>query len=326
MIERVVKDISRAVFEARADIQEKLEYFRKLSHIGLNTLSESEQASLLSEFKIFLNVEISFFADTYPTKLFRIINNKNITGRQSARLQKISDLLGPPKGLSNIGRCNLMGESVFYAALDFNTAIWETQPQIGDDITVTVWKIKDGQKLYNNFIFHPRETNISKESKEAYEAHVKSSSQLNLDAEVSEIFKDILEFICEEFMKPVDSSSKMNYLFSSIVASRFFNAPPRSNGIQIDSISYPSTKRDHKVTNIAIRNSIILDRLDLVSLTVYSVMATNYDLENKERDDLIKISALKTVAKEFDFKNDRIIYDVDKLLQDMMDLDQHNRL
>ena len=42
------------------------------------------------------------------------------------------------------------------AALDFNTAVWETKPEVGDYITLSEWKIKDGEKLYNHYtVTHP---------------------------------------------------------------------------------------------------------------------------------------------------------------------------
>jgi hypothetical protein len=140
----------------------------------------------------------------------------------------------------------------------------------------------------------------------------------------AEVFNELLKFICEEFMKPVDNCKKMNYLFSSVISSRFLQSPPDANGIRVESISYPSTKRDHKVTNMAIINSLVLERLDLVSVTVSTVTETNYDTENKNRADLMKISASQAHSKEFDFVNNKIIYDLERGLKEGIALYQES--
>lgn len=318
MIDRIVRDPSTHTFESVEDVTQKLDYFRQLSAKGLHHLSDNEIEALTKEFNSFFNLNLSFFADTYPTKLFRVTNNKLINGTKQYKLQKISDLIGPPVGRSGINRCNLKGESIFYAALDLKTALWETQPQKDDYITVSEWSIKPGQRLNNHFIFHPTETNLSKESRDTYEAHLQVKRSLN--PTIAPIFLEIMKFFAEEFMKRVDEDKKINYLFSSIISSRLIQSEPDSNGFRIESISYPSIKLDHKVTNIAILNSLVLERLNLNSVTIYTVMETNYDEALKDSSDFVKVSALQTFHKSFDFENDRIYYDLDRELKDAIEL------
>lgn len=153
MIEKIVANPRTETFERIEDIVEKFNYYRGLSAKGLHNLSDQHIEELKKEFDKFLNLNLTFFADTYPIKLFRLTNNKLIYSRPQYKLQKISDLIGPPAGRANIGRCNLKHEGVFYAALDFKTALWETQPQQGDVITLSEWTIKKGEKLNNHFIF-----------------------------------------------------------------------------------------------------------------------------------------------------------------------------
>jgi len=318
MIERIVRDISTHTFEKVEDVVQKLNHYRQLSADGLHKLSDEEIEQLQKEFNYFLNIDITFWADTYPIKLFRVTNNKLITGTNQYKLQKISNLIGPPTGRSCINRCNLKGESVFYAALDFKTALWETQPQKGDYITVSEWIIKPGQRLNNHFVFHPTETNLSMESKVTFEAHLKAQESIN--PKLSPIFQEIMKFFAEEFMKPVVEDNKINYLFSSIISSRLLQAPPDENGFKIESISYPSIKRDNKVTNIAILNSLVLERLDLTAATIYTVRECNYDPSYNDRDDFIKFSALKTYHKSFDFEKDQIYWDLKRELKNAMEI------
>jgi hypothetical protein len=319
MINKIVRDPLTHTFEKVEDVVEKLNYYRQLSTDGLHRLSDHDMESLRNEFNTFLNIDLTFWADTYPSKLFRVTNNKFINGKKQYKLQKISDLIGPPAGRSNIGRCNLKGESIFYAALDFRTALWETQPKKDDYITVSEWTIKPGQRLNNHFIFHPTETNLSKESKDTYEAHQKA--QKTMHPTMLPYFHELMKFFAEEFMKPIDEDKKSNYLFSGIISSRFLQTPADENGFKIESISYPSIKRDHKVTNIAILNSLVLQKLDLIAATIYTVGEADYRPANKDKDDFVKVSALKTYHKSFDFEKDQIYWDLQRELKDAIELD-----
>jgi|GEM_PF-1246101 hypothetical protein len=318
MIDRIVRDPYTHTFESVPDVVEKLNYYRQLSANGLHKLSDFEIDKLKKEFNYFFNLNLTFWADTYPTKLFRVTNNKFINGTTQYKLQKISNLIGPPAGRTGINRCNLMGESVFYASLDLKTALWETQPQKDDYITVSEWTIKSGQRLNNHFVFHPTETNLSKESRDTYEAHLLAKKSIS--PALVPIFTEIMKFFAEEFMKPVDENKKINYLFSSIISSRFLQAAPDSNGFKVESISYPSIKLDHKVTNIAILNSLVLQKLDLKAVTIYTVKETNYDVSFKDSADFIKVAAFQTFHKSFDFENDKIHYDLDRELTDAIEL------
>lgn len=320
MIEKIVLDTKRHIFESSENIAKKLKYFKQKSDFGLENFTDIELEKIRSEFNRFLNINLTLFADTYPTKLFRITVNKRLYKENPYKLQKISDLIGPPEKLANIGRANMKGESVFYAALDFNTAVWETQPEEGDYITLSEWKIKEGKTLYNHYIYHPEETNLSEESKEAYKNHLQQLGVIRGD--LRKVFNEIIKFIAEEFMKPVDRNKSANYLFSSLIGSRFLQRGRDSNGFQIESISYPSTRRDCEVTNIAILNSLVLDKLDLVSVKIMTVGETNYDLVNKNRNDLIKIYPLVTEAERFDFDNNRIYWNLKKELEDAIKLDE----
>jgi hypothetical protein len=125
-------------------------------------------------------------------------------------------------------------------------------------------------------------------------------------------------------MKPVDREKNENYLFSSLVSSRFLQRGKDSNGFQIESISYPSTRRDCEVTNIAILNSLVLEKLDLVSVQIMTVGEINYDETNKTRHDLIMVSPLITEAERFDFENNQIHWNLKKELEDAIRLHEES--
>ena len=323
MIEQVVKDYKTESFNSVEDVVEKLTYFRQLSDNGLHKLSEEELEKLRKEIDRFFNVHFTLFADTYPTKLFRITNNKYLCDGKKQKLQKISDLIGPPEGKAYYGRCNLPKESVFYAALDFRTAIWETKPEAGDYITLSEWKIKDGARLNTHMIFHPALSNVSKESQDAYRAYIEAKRQIN--SKMADVFEELMIFLTEQYMKIVDYEEHENYLFSGLYSSRLIQSEPDENGFKIDAVCYPSVKMEYGLTNLAIVNSLALEKLDLVSITVLDVGETNYDPENINVDDIIKVSPLQLKITEFDFDNDKIIYNAKEELRLAIELHEKYR-
>lgn len=214
MIEQVVIDYRINKYNSAKDIKEKLDYFRQISDNGIHNLTDQELDNLKAEFIKFQNVIFTFFADTYPTKLFRVTNNKYLYNGKKVKLQKVTDLIGPSQGKSNYGRCNMKGESVFYAALDFKTAIWETRPQVDDFITVSEWEIKPGEKLNTHFIFHPKLTQVNKESSNAYNAWLESKKQIN--PELVDIFDELILFLTEQYKDKLNGYSFLIFLRESI--------------------------------------------------------------------------------------------------------------
>jgi len=308
MIDKLVRDIRTPIFESVDDVRIKFNYFREISKRKIDKLNEQELNVLVTEFKKFMNYILAFWSDSYPSRLWRVSINKNINN-QSRRLSKISEIIGPPTDKAKINRCNLDSESVFYSALDLNTAFWETMPKVGDDITVSEWKIKNGKQLNLHHIFHPFKENVSKESQEAYEQHLKLIQPY--EQSYKEIHLELIAFACDEFMKAVANDKKVNYLFSAIISSQLLQQERDANGFRIDSISYPCTKKNHSVTNVAILNSLFLEKLDLLSVTMSTVTETNYDIDNPNRTDLVRIAPIQLKHKFFNLKEDRIIYDED---------------
>ena len=319
MIKQIVKDYRTNSFNSTADVLEKLNYYRAISKKGIHKLTENELVDLKNEFIEFFNVKLAFKTIAEPTKLFRITNNINIYGSK-VRLQKISDLLGAPEHLAEYNRCNLINEGVFYAALDLTTAIWETKPQVGDYITISEWKIKEGEKLNIHSVFHPKLTNVNLDSQYAFDQYLEKQKKLSQN--IANVFEEILLFFTEEFMKIVDKENKQNYFFSAINASRFLQSKPDKNGFKIEAISYPSIKMNLGTTNIAIPNDIVLRKLDLVSIKTYDVLETNYDETNLYNTDILSFSPYVLKSKTFDYENDKIIYNLEEEFNEFIDLHQ----
>ena len=306
LIDQIVIDTARHLFNPLSSIKDKLDYYRELSNNGLSNLSNEKFELLHKDIKQFFNVQFAAFTTAEPTKLFRITFNKPITNQgRGGQLQKVSQLLGPPTDKAKLGRCNLLGESIFYSALDFNTAVWETKPVYDNVITVSEWKIKDGKTIIVNSIFnHPDIANINQEAKRAYEGYLKKMDKIH--PQQWELFDTIIKFITEQYVKPVPKDKPKEYLFSAYFSSSIFQPSP--DGFRIEALVYPSVQRKYGVTNIAILNSIVLDRLDLVATTTHNVMQTYYDKDPVSNESVLVVFPAYKRITEFDIQNDKIIY------------------
>ncbi len=121
-------------------------------------------------------------------------------------------------------------------------------------------------------------------------------------------------------MKIVSHDKRGNYLFSSILSSRFLQAKEDENGFKIEAIAYPSVKMQYGLTNLAISNDIVLKRLNLNSITIYDVKETNYDENNVHSAELIKVSPLIIKTSDFDFINNKINYDEEEEFKQLIEL------
>lgn len=301
MIDKIVRNAKNNIIEPKFKIVEKLDYFRVLSNNGLQNITSSEFKKLKNDIKTFFNLSIALSNDISTINLFRIRKNEKNDKSQIVKFKKITDLIGPKKEDTTIQRANMKGESVFYAALDMSTAISETRPETGDTITLSEWRLRKDKTLRNTFIFHPDKININSDSQKAFIGYLKSIKNLNKDLE--EIYKELLSFIAEEFMKPVEED--INYLFSSLFSSNILQKGKDANDYQIESITYPSVKGNGKVTNIAILNSLILEKLELISVKTMKIIETNY--EGKPKKSLI--NSLMTETKKFNFDENKIYWD-----------------
>jgi hypothetical protein len=316
LIKQIVIDPHRHLFNTLESVKEKLDYFRRLSKAGLSKLPDNEFELLTQEIKTFFNIQFAAFTKASFPNLYRVSFNKNIR-KGGGRIEKISQLTGPPASISNFNRCNLPGESVFYASLDFNTILWETQPQPGEHVTVSEWKSKDGQEIVIHGIFnHPDIVKANQESKKIFEHYIKEMNQIH--PHQGEMFDSIIKFITEEFVKVVPRDSPREYLFSGFFSSGLLQKGP--DNFQIEAILYPSVKRDYGTTNLALINNLVSQKLDVIATTGYDIGATDYSKEmNKTNTPPIAIIPWSVRMTDFDVANDRIIYpDTQEELQEWL--------
>lgn len=286
-------------------IDEKLEYYRSL--IGrISTLPEPEFESLCKDVAIFFNIKPVLYRNSPPEYLFRISNNTKIIESQKRELglfTEISQLLAPPVEFCGYNRCNIPGQRVLYCATDESTAYWETKPQKGDLITISLFKLKEGAKI-----------NCSVIGKEKIKDK-KANNQLH------EVYLHLEDFFLEIYSREIARDTPKEYIFSSILSSEQLFYPIDSPD-NIEAIIYPSVQRKKHGFNFAIKNDLILKYYDLVEITTRFIIEEYKDKKPNEvgptTDDVV--GSIR--GKDFDFNNNKINYadDINKLFKILRDI------
>lgn len=206
------------------------------------------ETALLKEFEN----EISFFPIlafpiNFEGEFHRVVINKDVS-KINARLTDYSQLKYPPLAIQDklgYNRASLKGQSVFYAGAGNFAAILETRPRLGDLYTVSKWRQKK-EKTLNHFpIFYHPEIYERPEFEKDLQQH---TDFLNtLDADVSEVVSEFLNFMTEVFIKEINRESKVGYIFSALFSNYYLTKVSP----QVHCIYYPSVASDYVASNIA---------------------------------------------------------------------------
>ena len=282
-------------------INEKLNYFRTISRTGFGNLTPDQIKEAVSNFQKFLIANVAIGV-TYPDlgPIFRVTVNRRITNDNDVPLTKVSHLIGPPLGLGSMGRCNIGPPdlSVFYGSREFAAAILEIRPIVGDNITVSCWKIKNDSSLSGSVIYHP-DIIQNQDLRDAFELQKQLFHPV-----IWEVFDAILKFSCEEFCKEVDSDLPMNYFFSAWLSHIAHTAPTPEGVPSLETIFYPSMKAPN-VLNIALNNNQVFNKLDLQY--IFTTRIEDID-SNYLRINSIVFTPLQ-VFNVFDLEKDVIVYE-----------------
>ncbi|MCE7042475.1 RES domain-containing protein [Dyadobacter sp. CY312] len=248
------------------DVLEKLEYFRNISKAGIESLSDQQYIDLQSEINDYFSAWGYWIGNfNQDQKFYRVTVNKRITGRNEQYLDKISQLTGPPKRfLKTIGRCNSLEVPIFYASNSLKAAIMEAVPEEGDVLTMTIWKLKPDQKMNCCQIFHPDVTPYDPTYPTIYDHFIKGES--TGDVLLDRVRTENIKFLTEEFVKTVEGKDPRNYIFSSLFSEKIFVGNTKREANHIDSVWYPSTKIRNGQKNLAMADSMVHQKLDLLEI------------------------------------------------------------
>ena len=188
--------------------------------------------------------------DNFPT-IERLTINKKVLGSNS-RIKEIKFLKNPPADkVKAYGRCNMKMQSVLYGSFNMLTVLSELKPRIGDLISMTTWKAKEGSKLTYCPIFKnqpKREKVMNLNLRDIEIAYNKKL--LEHSPTVGQVIDNLVTFVCNSFTKYVKPDCDSDYLISAYFSNKILYE--FENGT-IDAIYYPSVQQDLSFENIAIK-------------------------------------------------------------------------
>lgn len=284
-----------------------LDYLRTLSEDGVIPLIEKQL--LLS-----LDASLPFFSHFIITNRFprieRLTINRRVVG-SNKRIQNINHLKYPPDELvTKYGRCNLPGRGIFYGTFNELLSLNEMKPNIGDLVTISVWRAKGNESLrccpvfknppVHNGVINPRMLELCP----LYDRKL---------AEYPEFIRDpidyLVRFIADSFVKEVSSANHLDYLFSAYFSNYMLYNFEDST---IDAIYYPSVQNNLSFENLAIKPAIFDKKYELIEVRdEVIVSAPNRQSPGYWRDGLGR-------ATSFDYSAGKIFWEPNPLINEKL--------
>lgn len=270
-----------------------LSYIKQLSDDGITSSNVEYVVKLLENIKPFFKWMV--LEGSFP-ELTRLTINRNVI-KKNERLSKIENIKYPkPEIILKYGRCNKPKQSIFYAGFIKPTILMELNPDVGDLITTSTWKIKDDRKMVYCPIFlnQPTDGTLNPDSfilEQTFDKSIKLYSE-----EERKLIRYVNQFVADEFSKEVKSSNGYEYFLSAYFSNIILYEVNRG---KIDAILYPSVKDKLSSGNIAIKPNVFEKNYILYEVTE-SIML------NKIPEGNHILLEEKGITRTFDFENDDI--------------------
>ena len=223
-----------------------------------NDFKDKSVAEIQKELSKFYNFYHNTVANLGNYPIFRV---RKIS---SSAHHLVSDIWCPDSSLvTSLGRANDIGESIFYGALDYQTAIEEKNISASDKYSLAC------------FMMQPMEQD------NMTSIVIKKSPWLSAQPSIIEILgKKLNEFMVDEFTKIVTEGEEYKYAISCALAHTLLQDKRK------DSLIYPSVKNNDSI-NIVMREENAKKRLDLrLVLTCECINQNEHVVINvKEADD-----------------------------------------
>lgn len=273
------------------DIVEKLNYYR--SFFGkVQDLTDAEFEILKKDIAKFFNLKIGGNTQEPPKRLIRISNNNRILSAQKKELSYLTDisqLLAPPIKCCGFGRCNIPNQQVLYCATSESGAYWEIKPRYGDVITLSRYELKPDAKV-NCLVITKDKTENPK-----------------IQYQLQEVYYQLESFFVDAYSFEVDRSRPRDYLFSGLLSSEQLFYPVASDET-FEAIIYPSVQKKKFGENFAIRNELMLERYNLISVETRFIL-DEYENLDPASDDVTTDQVIGSFGTtKFDFKTGKILY------------------
>lgn len=286
------------------EFKNMLSAFHRIADRGINEVSEKWLLETLPKSLPLFAHLVDYF--DIPI-LERITINKRVL-KTNKRIHEIKYLKYPPaECVTKYGRCNFPKTSVLYAS-NLHTALDEMQPEVGDLITRSIWRMKNEHLLKLCPIFHIQPTNGTFNPRsDDFEDKFYEIVNKEFTESYREAVIELSEFIAYHFSKSVNPNNDKDYLFSAYFADKLMNE--LDNG-SIEGIYYPSVKSNLSFENVALK-ATVFDKYYYLSEVQESVI-TGISENGMIRNGI-------TNSTEFDNEKETIIWKETLLQKELLD-------
>ncbi len=237
-----------------------LRYLEDIDKVDL-TNSSIEENRIITELKHFKPLYFAF-CKIIP-ELQRLTINKKLSKNNNETITKFGDLKNPPdeivKKLNRYGRANLKNQSVLYASFILPTLIKETNPDVGDLVTISRWKLKNED---TPLFVSPIIDYAKCKDYQLLEVFEKALLQEPKDWQV--MFFQHYCLTVKHFGKYVERGKDINYIFSAHLADKIFH---EIYGGKVEANIYPSVHDSGTTSNIAIKPDVFNEKYEIEEIT-----------------------------------------------------------
>lgn len=179
----------------------------------------------------------------------------------------------PPADKVQLGRANTQQCPVFYGSAGCHSTILELEPNHGDRLAISKWRIKKNLNLF--CVGYTKNAFLGKSGMNRFEQlpWIKHHEAHHLSHKHGNQF--VHEFLAREFTKRVATGKEWEYKISTAISEMLMNAlsfgvngaPP----VEIAGILYPSTPNEANADNVALKCFIADEYLEFVSVQYIEV-------------------------------------------------------
>lgn len=226
------------------------EFYKRIETLDFE-FNESYE-NLIKEFFESTKVCCSIGDGIFPIIERITVNKRVLKENKNIRINDVNKLKYPPAAcVKKYGRSNLKSQSVFYGTFNFMTAIKEMNPDKGDLITVSKWKLKKENDVLITcpiFMKQPKVGGANLEMLNLYNRFIHDLQRF--PPPIPELLFEMHKFYADCFAKKIDTNNNQGYIFTALLADKILNH--YNNGI-VDAIIYPSTQENFRTENIVIK-------------------------------------------------------------------------
>lgn len=293
-------------------LSELLEFYNKfdekISVFDFSTLKSSD----LLNFRNYIIYVFNFFVELTNEinfhEVYRIVNNESIIGSKKS-LTQISQLAYPPseivKKINKYNRGNTPDFPIFYCSETMNTAIYELNPNIGDLVTIGVWRPANKMPFKSFPITHNDEALYKNETTTLGRKAIENF-KTNNDKLLTSYIESYLKLLGRQYSKKI--RHHYEYMISAIISEKLLENPKISKiPNDIDCIVYPSVENKYN-SNLAFRTDVVDDRLNLFCALEFKVLEKHFNRKPSSRINsinLVKAGDLKMTLK---FEKNQIVW------------------